>query len=56
MDSQEQLLDAAKKAMKIISVAGLDTNFVFHLRDLIRKIEAEKCSRLTNSEDSTSEV
>ena len=55
MDSQDELLEASKKALKIISVAGLDTDFVFHLRNIIRKIEAEKC-RLNSSEDSTSQA
>lgn len=55
MDSQEELLEASKKALKIIAVAGLNKDFVFHLRDIIRKIEAEKC-RLNNSEDSTSQA
>lgn len=55
MDSQEELFEASKKALKIISVAGLDNDFVFHLRDIIRKIEAEKC-QLISSEDSTSQA
>lgn len=52
MELQEQLLDAAKKAMKIIAVAGIDRDFVFHIRDIIRKIESEKCQS-SKSEDST---
>jgi hypothetical protein len=55
MGSQEELLAASKKALKLISVAGLDKDFVFHLRDIIRKIEAEKCL-LNSSEDSTSQA
>lgn len=56
MDSQEELLQAAKKALAMISIARLDMDFVFYLRDLIRKIEAEKCPRQNCSEDSTSEA
>lgn len=55
MELQEQLLDAAKKAMKIIAVAGLDNDFVFHIRDIIRKVEKEKCPS-NSSEDSTSQA
>lgn len=38
-EDQKKLLVAAKKALKIISVARLDIDFVFELRDLIRKCE-----------------
>lgn len=54
-NEQEELLEASKKALKIIAVASLDTAFVFHLRDIIRKIEAKKCQSNT-SEDSTSQA
>lgn len=52
---QEDLLEASKKALKIISAAALDTEFVFHLRDIIRRIEAQKC-QLNTSENSTSQA
>lgn len=39
--TQKELIAAAKKALTIISVAGKDPDFVFELRDLIRKCEAE---------------
>jgi hypothetical protein len=52
---QEDLLQASKKALKMISVAALDTEFVFHLRDIIRRIEAQKCQSNT-SEDFTSQA
>jgi len=35
----KELLEAAKKALKIISVEGKNIDFVFYLRDLIRKCE-----------------
>lgn len=41
-ETLKELIDAAKKAMKIISMAGLDHDLVFEIRDLIRKIESEK--------------
>jgi hypothetical protein len=41
-ETQNQLIIAAKKALKIISVAGSDSEFVFELRDIIRKAEAEQ--------------
>ena len=40
-ENQKKLLELAKKALKIISVSGLDTNFVYELRDLIRQCESE---------------
>lgn len=40
-ETQKKLLEAAKKAMTIISVAGKDHEFVFEFRDLIRKAESE---------------
>lgn len=40
-ETQKELLAAAKKAMAMISIARLDVNFVFELRDLIRKCESE---------------
>lgn len=51
-DTKRQLIEAAKKALTIISVAGNNTDFVFELRDLIRKAEA--CT-LNNSENPTSQ-
>lgn len=38
-ETQNQLIEAAKKALKIISVAGKESDFVFELRDIIRKAE-----------------
>lgn len=52
---QEELLEASKKALTMISVASLDTEFVFYLRDIIRRIEAKKCQSNT-SENSTSQA
>lgn len=40
-EAQTELLAAAKKALTIISVAGKETDFVFELRDIIRKVENE---------------
>jgi hypothetical protein len=40
-ETQKRLIEAAKKAMTIISVAGKDHEFVFEFRDLIRKAESE---------------
>lgn len=40
-ETEKDLIEAAKKAMKIISVAGKNEDFVFELRDLIRKAESE---------------
>jgi hypothetical protein len=40
-ETQKKLLEAAKKAMAIISVAGKDHEFVFEFRDLIRKADSE---------------
>ena len=39
---QKDLLEAAKKALTIISIDGKNTDFVFYLRDLIRKCEDKK--------------
>lgn len=55
-ETQEELLQAAKRALKYISIARLDRDFVFYLRDLIRKIEADKCPHQKFSEESTSEA
>lgn len=41
-ETQKQLILAAKEALKIISVAGKNSDFVFELRDIIRKAESEK--------------
>jgi hypothetical protein len=41
-ETLKELIEVAKKAMKAISVAGLNQDLVFEIRDLIRKIEAEK--------------
>jgi hypothetical protein len=41
-ETQKELLAASKKALAMISIAGLDTNFVFEFRDLIRKCESEE--------------
>lgn len=41
-ETQKELLATAKKALAMISIAGLDTNFVFEFRDLIRKCESEE--------------
>lgn len=40
-ETQKKLIQASKKALTIISVAGKDQEFVFELRDLIRKAESE---------------
>lgn len=40
-ETQKELLAAAKKALAMISIAGLDVSFVFEFRDLIRKCESE---------------
>lgn len=40
-ETQKKLLEASKKALTIISVSGKDQEFVFELRDLIRKAESE---------------
>jgi hypothetical protein len=40
-ETLKKLLETSKKALKIISVAGKDHEFVFELRDLIRKAESE---------------
>ena len=40
-ETLKKLLEASKKALTIISVAGKDQEFVFELRDLIRKAESE---------------
>lgn len=37
--TQKELLVAAKKALKIIAAAGQNEDFVFELRDLLRKAE-----------------
>lgn len=39
---QKELLEAAKKALTIISVEGKNIDFVFYLRDLIKKCEDKK--------------
>jgi hypothetical protein len=46
-EDQKKLLELAKKALTIISVVRNKKNrdFVFELRDLIRKIEAENNDR-----------
>jgi len=41
-ETQKELLAAAKKALTIIAVAGKDEDFVFELRDIIRKVENER--------------
>jgi len=41
-ENLKELLVLAKKAMTIISVEGRNKEFVYDLRDLIRKIEAER--------------
>jgi len=41
-ETMKELIEALKKAMTIISVAGNDHDFVFELRDLIRKTELKK--------------
>jgi len=41
-EGQKELLAAAKKALAIIAVAGKETDFVFELRDIIRKVENER--------------
>lgn len=41
-ETQNQLIEAAKDALKIISIQGKNTEFVFKFRDLIRKAESEK--------------
>ncbi len=41
-EAQDELLAAAKKALTIIAVAGKETDFVFELRDIIRKVENER--------------
>ena len=41
-EGQQELLAAAKKALAIIAVAGKETDFVFELRDIIRKVENER--------------
>ena len=40
-ETLKKLLEASKKALTIISVSGKDQEFVFELRDLIRKAESE---------------
>jgi len=40
-ETMKELLEALKKALTIISVAGNDHDFVFELRDLIRKTDSE---------------
>lgn len=40
-ETQKQLIEASKKALKIISVMGKESDFVFELRDIIRKAESE---------------
>lgn len=39
--TQSELLAVAKEAMKLISVHGIDSDFVFKIRDIIRKVEQE---------------
>jgi hypothetical protein len=40
-ETLKKLIEASKKALTIISVAGKDNEFVFELRDLIRKADSE---------------
>jgi len=49
-ETQKELLEVSKKALMIISVDGRHSDFVFKLRDLIRKCESEdKDERESNS-------
>jgi hypothetical protein len=41
-EAQKELLETAKRALKIIAVEGKETDFVFELRDIIRKVENER--------------
>jgi len=38
-ETQTRLLDAAKKALKVVAVTGKHEELVYELRDLIRKVE-----------------
>jgi hypothetical protein len=40
-ETLKKFIEASKKALTIISVAGKDHEFVFEFRDLIRKAESE---------------
>jgi hypothetical protein len=44
-ETQKELIAAAKKALAIISVEGKNQDFVFELRDLIRKYEAKDATQ-----------
>ena len=38
-EMQDGLVSAARDAMKVISVAGLDMDLVYRIRDILRAIE-----------------
>ena len=44
-ETQKELLAASKRALTLISVSGVEPDFVFVLRDIIRKAESENDGR-----------
>jgi hypothetical protein len=44
-ETQKELLALSKRALTLISVSGVEPDFVFVLRDIIRKAESENDGR-----------
>jgi hypothetical protein len=38
-EMQDRLVSAARDAMRVISVAGLDMDLVYRIRDILRAVE-----------------